>query len=473
MGLHYLLIGCFFLLNPYLSIIDLIPDFIGYIFILKGLSKAAKVSESFADAYRKFGLLLLLSIGRIFTIPTIADTEEVWPLISVLCFGIAEAYLTVSAFHEVFEGLNYTAHSPDDALYVKWREVRQFTVFFAIAKQVLCILPELTLLSNGDYGIVTPEGVTSPANYRLLYNGIGMVVALFIGIAWFVQIRGYLKRVVKDQPYQLHLLTLYRDRYTNVSSVYLASNLRTVLTLFMVGAVLSIELIFDGVNYLPHLLSSIFFAIGAKKLMNLPGADNRYAKRTFLFSLLYGLLSLPRFVYSIIFSNRIFGEYLDSELEGVEYSYSFILQESLMENFDTIYGFAAQIALAAMEAVLMGLTVWFFFRTVNSLIGKHTRASLPKPPVSDELQDLPRPKDEAVVAMYRWNIVMLMAGILTALSMIVATVGLAYLPVYWLVDALIRLCFVVITYFFLSKVRDEIDSHYSLLIREDHHDLTR
>ncbi len=472
MGLQYLIIGCFFLLNPYFSIIDIIPDFIGCIFLMKGLSKASKLSESFADAYRQFGLLLIVTLGRIFTIPLMVITDELWSLIIALCFGMGEAYLAVRGFMGIFDGLSYTARSPESALYTKWKETRQFTVFFLIAKQVLCVLPELSLLSDSDYGVVTPEGVQSLANYRMIFTVLAMVVGLSIGIAWFVQIRGYLKRIMLDKHYQIHLLRLYKDRFTGVSSVYLAANLRTAMTLLMAAAVLSVELIFDGVNYLPHLISCFFFALAAYKLAKLPGADLPSAKKTGIYALLYGVLSLPRFIYSIIFSNRIFGEYLSSTEEGLQSAYAEILQEYLLRDFDIIYGLRAQVILAMVEAVLLILLLLAFYGLLREAAQKHTRLSIPAPPVPEGLENYPRPKDEFAVSFGRLRSASLTLGVATAISMVIATAAPAIIPSYWLIDALLRVTWVVTAYLLISKLRDQIESHYSITIREDLHELT-
>ncbi len=473
MGLQYLSIGCFFLLNPYFSIIDIIPDFIGCIFLMIGLSKVSKVSESFADAYRQFGILLLVTLVRIFTIPLISDTKELWALVVVFCFGIGEAYLAVRGFNGIFDGLSATSLSPENALFIRWRETRQFTAFFLIAKQVLCVLPEFTLLSSTEYGVVTPDGVESAANYRLIFHVLAMLFGLFIGIAWFVQIRKYLKQIRADVSYQTHLQNTYRDRFTNVSSVFLSANLRTAMTLLMVGIVLSLELTFDGVNYLPHILSSVFFAIAAFKLASLPGGRFTAAKKTGIFALAYGVLSIPRFIYSIIFTQRIFGEYFNAETEGLQLPYAVVLQEYLLRDFDTIDGVILQVVLAALEAAVLILLLISFYKLLKEIIQGHTRLAKSPPPIPEGLENVPRPKDEFAVSIYRSRIVSYGLGILTAISMVIATAAPAAFPSYWLVDLLIRVVWVICTYLLLSKLRDEIDSHYSMVIREDLHDLTR
>ena len=472
MGLQYLLIGCFFLLNPYFSVIDIIPDFIGCIFLLVGLSKVSKLSESFADAYRSFGLLLLVTLGRIFTIPLMANTEEIWPLIITFCFGLGEAYLSVRGFLGIFDGLTYTSSSPEDALYVKWREVRQFTVFFLIIKQALCFLPELSLLSDSDYGVVTADGVRSAASYRLIFIIFTAILCLGIGIAWFIQMKGYLKRVRADEAYQQHLQGLYRDRFVNLSSVYLSANLRTVMTLLMVAAIFSLELTFDGVNYLPHLISCVFVGIAAYKMATLPGAKLTSAKKTGIYALLYGVLSLPRFIYSIIFTNRIFGDYLNSTEEGLEYAYTEIFQEYLLRDLDANDSWKLMIAMAALETVLMILLLHSLYQTLKEAAKQHTRLSIPQPPIPEGLEAIARPKDEFAVSFGRHRISSLVLGYATAISMVIAVYALAYFPSYWLIDTALRVTWVITLYLLVSKLRDEIESHYSITIREDLHDLT-
>lgn len=478
MGLQYLIIGCFFLLNPYFSIIDIIPDFIGCIFFMKGLSKVSKVSVSFEFAYKQFGLLLAISAVRLCCIGLITDTKEIWPLIIVVCAGIGEAFLSIRAFNAIFDGLNATSHSPEDALFDRWQEAKQITAIFMIAKQALCILPELCLLSSGDQGIVTPDGIQSAANYRMPLLLLSMFIGLFIGIAWFVQIRRYFKKVVADKVYIAHLEDLYLHQYTSVSAVYVADQLKIAMGLLIAAVILSMELVFDGVNYLPHFVGAIFFYLAAKKLASLPGGTaNPHGKFTAKVALIYGIFSIPRFIYSMIFSNRIFGEYLASKEEGLQIAYSDVLRDYLQRDFSTIYGFVALIVMAVIEAVLFIILLISFYRMVRRLIQHHTREAIPKPPRSEEEEEIEvftrKKKDDFALNLYGPLAYSRVMGIIAALSMIGASIAIAYFPSYWLIDTILRLVWVFSGYSLLSKLKDEIATHYSYLSREeDLHHLT-
>lgn len=468
MGLQYLIIGCFFLLNPYFSIIDILPDFIGCVFLMKGLSKVSKISASFEDAYKQFGYLLMVSVVRMFCIPLITDTKEIWPLIVVLVAGIGEAFLCIRGFQSLFDGLSATAHAPESKLFDRWQETKRITFIFLIAKQVIGILPEFCLLSSSEFGVVTPDGIQSAANYRLPLLFLSMIVGLFFGIAWFVQIRRYLKKVISDKPYLLHLEDLYQHRYTSVSAVYIADQLRIAVILLMAAVILSLELIFDGVNYLPHLIGAIFFAIGASKLASLPGkAANSMGKKVARCALFYGIISMPRFIYSIIFSNRIFGVYLESKEEGLQIAYADVLADYLQRDFAVIYGFIALIVMSLIEAIAFILLLHFFRKMIAELIQTHTRASILTPPAPTELAGYSRKKDDFALSLNAPLTASYVLGILTALSMVIATAAVAFFPSYWLLDTILRVVWVICTYHLLSKLKDEIASHYSFLSREE------
>ena len=60
----FLLIGAIFLCDPLISVIDLLPDFIGYLFIMKGLYRMADLSGYIEDARRLCGRLALAALAR-------------------------------------------------------------------------------------------------------------------------------------------------------------------------------------------------------------------------------------------------------------------------------------------------------------------------------------------------------------------------------------------------------------------------
>ena len=50
LGLSWIGAGMIFLCNPMINIVDILPDFIGLLMIMHGLSKAAEVTDHLGDA---------------------------------------------------------------------------------------------------------------------------------------------------------------------------------------------------------------------------------------------------------------------------------------------------------------------------------------------------------------------------------------------------------------------------------------
>ena len=66
MNLGYLLAGLIFLFNPNINVIDVLPDFIGCIFIVKGLSKLSDLDRRIASAKAKFRRLAWVALFKAF-----------------------------------------------------------------------------------------------------------------------------------------------------------------------------------------------------------------------------------------------------------------------------------------------------------------------------------------------------------------------------------------------------------------------
>ena len=61
LGLGYLVVAAFMLFNPNIVIIDFIPDFIGYIFMVAGLSQLADLNHHIEEASRLFKRMFIVS----------------------------------------------------------------------------------------------------------------------------------------------------------------------------------------------------------------------------------------------------------------------------------------------------------------------------------------------------------------------------------------------------------------------------
>jgi hypothetical protein len=176
-------------------------------------------------------------------------------------------------------------------------------------------------------------------------------------------------------------------------------------------------------------------------------------------------------VLSIVFTYRIFGEYLNSEQETLQVPYAVVLQEYLARDFDAIYTMIGLFVLSLAEAVLMILMIRSLYLMLKDVVKNHTRVAV-QPTAQQDIPDWIRQEDEFVVAMKRWLPIFWVLGIIAAVSMPIATAAPAFFPSYWLIDTILRALWVFSGYYLISKLRDETQSHYSIYEREDLHELT-
>ena len=201
MSTALLITGLLFLLNPNIVVIDIFPDFIGYMILLSQTKKSSRINLSFSESNKYFRTLFLVSLCKLpvsFLYFTVAnDRSEVWGLIFSLTFGIIEFIFATRAFNSFFDGINEIFNSTDKLneyrdIFSRNTDQRVMTAIFLFAKSFFPVLPELTSLTNSNYGTVTPDGILSIANYRTFFIVAATSVTLIIGIIWVIMLSSYL-----------------------------------------------------------------------------------------------------------------------------------------------------------------------------------------------------------------------------------------------------------------------------------------
>lgn len=107
MNIGYLIAGWIFLFNPTVNMIDVLPDVIGYILILKGLSKLADLDGKISAARQRFKAAVWISSGELFVMLLIPVFDATWYLIFSFLFGVMKLIYLIPAFIFLFEGISY------------------------------------------------------------------------------------------------------------------------------------------------------------------------------------------------------------------------------------------------------------------------------------------------------------------------------------------------------------------------------
>ena len=189
--------GLVFFFNPYFAVVDVLPDFIGCLLIIAGLSRAMLVNRVLAEARTAFFKLMVADIVKtVLLMVTMGAgaTEQPTALLLVAFSATAvELFFLIPAVKLLFEGLSSIATLEDcPALYTTYRGrlsrielLQKQTVIFIFAREVICLLPEFTALTLSTY---TDSDLINMYRYIGLIRAFSVCIVLVCGIVWLVQL---------------------------------------------------------------------------------------------------------------------------------------------------------------------------------------------------------------------------------------------------------------------------------------------
>ena len=259
-----------FMFNPNLTIIDVLPDFIGYILISVALSRPSMVCETLADAKKAFEKMILvdgckyIAIMWVFGIDALSERASSLLLWSFV-FAVLEAIFLVPAYIKLFKGLsevgdyfsNTSIHGTKRGRGKSFTDkIKIFTIFFVLFKAFMCVLPELADFTNLS-GFEASPSVN-------LYRYIGVIRFLccipvvIIGLIWLAAIVKYFVRIAKDKPFNTAISEHYATNILPRKGLFITKHVRAASWLFVVGAILSLDFKLEGVNLLPDILVIAF-----------------------------------------------------------------------------------------------------------------------------------------------------------------------------------------------------------------------
>ena len=273
MGMAVLFVAFLFFSNPNISIIDLLPDFIGYILLCIGLSKVADLSDSIASALSTFRKMILIDAGKwlalVWVFGISAPTEQnssllLWSFV----FAVVEMLCLIPAYHKLFGGLNQLGYFyPNNSIFTEKSgrkknltdRIRTLTISFVTVKAVLSFLPELADLTNHSYD----EGSAWVNMYR--YIGVMRVMAflpvLIFGFIWLVRIELYFLRLCKDQTLMAALTERYKTEILPKIGLFVRRRFRMIGATLLIAFLLTIDFHLEHRNMLPDALAAIFFLV--------------------------------------------------------------------------------------------------------------------------------------------------------------------------------------------------------------------
>lgn len=276
-----IILALFLLLNPNISIIDYLPDFISYFILAKLFLDASDRAPFFKEArsaFLKLGWLNLLKIPAIFLIAQSRggaaygnDTIS----IASFVFAVLEVILMIIAIRNIFDGLfRLGERTSASALISDFKitkrksmtadALKTLTYAFAIIKCACYGLPDMLLLTTMRENAHGMQIITIDPKYPIVLL-LTQVIGFAVGILWFRRMKKYAKSVIKEGQFNSALLSISDGiNIQKIESMKKAREIKAFITLLTASVIFMFELRLDNlrsVNLIPPTLFAILIFI--------------------------------------------------------------------------------------------------------------------------------------------------------------------------------------------------------------------
>jgi len=248
----YMIASLFFLFNPDINVIDILPDIFGYILMSLGLSRFALMNEHIAEAYSKFKKMILVSAGKlasvifIFGMTDSANRPSAFLLFS-FSFAVIELIFLIPAYNELFAGLRTLAdrhngsviyHRSKKSGHCYSEKMHIFSVAFVILKSFSSTWPEFISLVTSEY---TDSFVMYLYEYIGAFRIIAFLPAFIIGCVWLSYMSRFFRNVSKDTEFIKNITNTFTRDIITKEGAFVKRALNTILTLLVVGSIFCID----------------------------------------------------------------------------------------------------------------------------------------------------------------------------------------------------------------------------------------
>ena len=308
-GFSLMPLAFLFLFEPRYTLVDPLPDFIGYMLLCAAIINLADINPRIYEAFLGFRKAILVSMLKYVALymlysfvyesanTPVYDGAEDWAigvfhesemavgiLLFVFVFGLFEMVVLIPAYRSLFEGmLSLGMYNDGTAIYLKKITEREkidkktghktilvreskrnltekayfLTVSLILGQVFANILPELTTLaSNTSYEFVV--------HLRILL----IVLLAPISIAWLIKMLGYCSKIRMDTPFINNVSQKYVAFAIENPDLYVVRKLIMGISSLIVAAVLCLNLYVNDVKVIPGFLFAmvvIFSAVVLRK----------------------------------------------------------------------------------------------------------------------------------------------------------------------------------------------------------------
>ncbi len=328
MGFGCLIAGFVLLFNPVIHVVDILPDAIGFLLIVGGLTKMSFFISKIAQARDLFWKLAFVEIAKLLSILIIPYADGSTKTLLALVFGVVELILFIPAVNYLFEGLSFAGlwyngtamYAKKSAKHKKGANssemvtyVRDYILFFYIFRVCASFIPELTELQLYDNLGEVSAFSRSLNSFKPYIYILFLVAGLIIGVLYIRCVTRFFHSIEKDEKFISSLKDKYENDVIPRDTFFIARTMKQALAFFTASVITSFVMTVDNVNVLVGVISSGFL-IAASVIVG------RYVKQTRLV-IPIALLRCVFALFNMVAQFNYFAEYDVSAIDFIDNAY--------------------------------------------------------------------------------------------------------------------------------------------------------
>lgn len=352
-----------FLFNPNIAVIDLFPDFLGYIFLSLAIVKLADINESVAEAASIFNKMILVDAAKLFAIVWIfwispPSEENSAVLLWSFIFGVLEMVFIIPAFIKLYKGFAELGYFHDNYSILGARnrknskisrrnyteKIRSFTIFFIVVKATLSFLPELITISFSEYLESHGNGIL------YILRMFSFIPVFIVGLIWIIKIIVYFGRITKDTKLINSLSAAYREKVLPQKGIFIKRNVKISFVILLVAVVLSFDFRVQNINIFPDVLSALLLLVFFLFI-------RRKTKVNLIVPIILSVFGVISGLVSMIFEIRFFEEYT---------------WDSIYRTVPAMNAYTLMCITSITNCLVFAAIFVFVLRALNSTVTEHT-----------------------------------------------------------------------------------------------------
>ena len=312
-------LGILFLLNPCITVIDLLPDFIGCLLIISGLSSLRDISDSLEESRLNFLRLFWISLSHIpaFALMIFISSSFVSEKTSILVFAfvyaVVEFVLINNALKSLIDGFVYIGerHDGDCCFYLTKKngkkidvsKLQLFSTFFLLVVKGMSVAPNFVYLYDTSlgYGSVISQYAVNPVQFIGPLTALCFIPGIVVGIIWAKKMFRYIRAISNDKVFIERIDTVLSDKAVENTAVYKYRRISTATFVLFAGFALCVDMYIDQFNVIPDIIGACVF-LAAAIYMKRKFAEANFASIITCF--MYTLSSAVMFCYSVYFNSH-------------------------------------------------------------------------------------------------------------------------------------------------------------------------